>query len=67
MDEINDTKTPLDLFVNCFANNNGHCEILIEKLCAVRPCPFFKTQETLNAEHIATRTRLYKLYGIEDI
>lgn len=47
---------PNCLHYNCFACEQGHCRVLIQK--RKEPCPFFKTEEQLAAEHKKTRERL---------
>ena len=44
----------------CFANINGACDVLTEVRCAVG-CPFFKTEEKLEAERKKSDERNKKL------
>jgi len=47
---------------NCFACENGHCRVLIQK--RKEPCPFFKTEEQITEENKRTKERLKRYHNL---
>ena len=43
--------------LDCFANVNGGCKALVAET-EKKPCPFFKTQEQVDAENCYAQARL---------
>lgn len=49
--------------IECFANKNGYCTILVNNNFLGRACPFRKTEEQLVKEQKETEKRLDHLGG----
>ena len=51
---------------DCFAylKDKERCRILTELVCAVRDCPFYKTQEQFKAGRLDADKKMLRLCGI---
>lgn len=51
---------------DCFAyvKDRKRCRALIELVCAVRDCPFYKTQEQFKAGRLDADKKMLRLCGI---